>query len=260
MSAPNIFLTNIFSTASKSPSSVRITLKSSPNSSNKLGAKENSANGKIELIGLMTGDPTFSAQNKWGTILNDVSNLTDISSLIGSESLFTWISASTMCWKGTSPLSMGIEFYLINFQQGLRLEEKLRELVKLASLELNSNSRVDSKFRVLAHGGYMADVLSDNQSVLRKYFTASIPSAAGLKDAPEIDASKITGSISVQFGNKSRISNLLLSKIDVTESVIEVAEQNGSSPKPLYYRVNAQFTGVQPLVSTEVDEIFNFGR
>lgn len=253
MSAPNIFLTNIFSMQSDSPSSVKITL---PNASSSSNLK------KVELVGLMTGDPSFSAQNKWGTIINDISNLTDISSLIGSDSLFTWISASTMCWKGTSPLTMGIEFYLINFQQGLQLEEKLRELVKLASLEVNTDSRVSSNFKVLAHGGYMADVLSNNENVLRKYFTTGISSAGDLSNMSDINGATrgSQGTLSVQFGHKSKISNLLLSKIDVTESVIEVAEQNGTSPKPLYYRVNAQFTGVQPLVSTEVDEIFNFKR
>lgn len=253
MGSSNIFLTNIFNINSDSPSSVKITV---PNPSGK------SKLGKLELTGLMVGDPSFSAQNKWGTVINDISNLTDISSLLGSESLFSWVNASTMCWKGTSPLSMGIEFYLINYEKGLNLESKLKTLVKLASLELSSTNGVGSGYRVFTHGGYIADVLESNDKI-RSYFTSGpIGSASqlgsvnmgGMYDADN----NARGAISVQFGHKSKISNLLLSKIDVTESVIEVAEQNGTNPKPLYYRVSAQFTGVRPLVTSDVDRMFEF--
>ena len=65
------------------------------------------------------------------------------------------------------------------------------------------------------------------------------------------------GAIQLWFGHKSKIKNLLLSKISVTESNIEVADQDGGNIKPLYYRVSAQFTGVRPLITTDVDEMFN---
>ena len=66
------------------------------------------------------------------------------------------------------------------------------------------------------------------------------------------------GSLTLRFGHKSTIRNVLLSKIDVTESNVEVIDQAGGNIKPLYYRVSAQFTGVRPLLSTDVDHMFNY--
>lgn len=250
-----LFLDGIFTSSSESPSSIKITL-------NGIGG------GAIlsetdPLVGLTTSDPSFSAQNKWGPVINDVSNLQDLFSLVGSN-MASWINASTMCWKGTSPLNIGVEFYLINYKRaGLKLEAKLKELVKLASIGKGDSSS-DSIF-VKVHGGYKPDVTSDN---FAKYWTVSVPSAtlfrADAKDGglSGFGGGVVTGaepySITLKFGNKSTISNLLLSKIDVTESNVEVSDANGNSRKPLYYRVSAQFTGTRPLLSTDVDGMFTF--
>ena len=110
-----LFLDGVFTNASNSPSSVRITFPTGDNTFD-------------SLVGLMIGDITFGAQNKWGPVINDISNLSDISTLAGSQDLFSWISASTMCWKGTEPLAISIEFYLINYAKNLGLEAKLKNL------------------------------------------------------------------------------------------------------------------------------------
>lgn len=232
-----LFLDGIFSDKSDSPSSIRI---------------EQSEVG-VNLIGLTTSDPTFSAQNKWGPIINDVSNLQDLGSLMGFGNMASWVGASTMCWKGTSPLTMGIEFYLINYKRGLNLEPQLKALVRLAALD------VTNKALVKVHGGYLPDVLSDNET----FFNGSITSmkdlgGKGLENFASSPQSYGKGSITITFGHKSTIGNLLLSKIDVTESTVEVADANGGNRKPLFYRVSAQFTGVRPLLTTDVDSMFKF--
>ena len=257
-----LFLEGIFGSDSQSPSSVRIFQPYLGN--NKTGEPP------VDLTGLMIGDPTFSAQNKWGTIINDISNLTDISSLVGEASMFSWINASTMCWKGTSPLAIGIEFYLINYKKNLGLESGLKQLVKLASLYGDPDATIGENYKVLVHGGYAADVLTGNKS----YFTvggidsiAKLNESVGSEEFAGIKSGLYSGgamkesaqgSISLSFGKKSRIRNLLLSKISVTESNVEVADGNGNNRKPLYYRVNAQFTGVRPLLSVDVDDMFKF--
>ena len=255
-SGRKLFLDGIFNTegnGNDSPSAVYITM---PFSSGK------PEDGAPILIGLMTGDPTWSASNKWGPIINDISNLSDISSLIGSDSMFTWINASTMCWKGTSPLSLSFDFYLINYSKGLEIEAKLRSFVKLASLYKDPDATVGANFKVLVHGGYAADILTGNSG----YFDNSndIKSVTDLNNAGNINNlenelyqnGNAKGAIQVQFGHKSKIRNLLLSKVSVTESTIEVADQQGGNIKPLYYRVSAQFTGVRPLITTDVNEMF----
>jgi hypothetical protein len=112
----------------------------------------------------------------------------------------------------------------------------------------------------MVHGGYAADILEGNDSFWSTDISdiKSLTSNETLKgDIGLYDASgNAKSSIRVQFGNKSKISNLLVSKIDVTESTVEVANQDGTNRKPLYYRVNVQFTGVRPLLSTDLDNMF----
>ena len=248
-----LFLEHIFEIGSDSPSSVTITV---PNKSAKL-ARGDDAN--PQLVGLMVGDPTFTAQNRWGTVIEDVSNLQDLTSLVGGESMFSWINASTMCWKGTAPLGIGIEFYLINYKKDLGLERNLRSFVKLASLYGDPDATAGQNYKVLVHAGYAADVLSGN----KKYFTSAkdlggLQNLSGdLKEVGGIFSSQYAqGAVELKFGHKMKIRNLLLTKINVTESTVEVADQNGGNRKPLYYRVNAQFTGARPLLTKDVDYMF----
>ena len=248
-----LFLDGIFTDGSESPSSVKITMPNRDASSNVPA---------INLVGLMQGDVSFSAQNSWGTIVNDISNLADLASLSGSNNMFSWIGASTMCWKGTSPLSIGIEFFLINYKKGLQLEEQLKTLVKLAALDENVNATANSgSYTAQVHGGYAPDLFSDNTSLF--WSLGEIKSSNDLKSP--IDNSKLynsngqaVGALQLAFGKKSVINNLLLSKINVTESIVEVSDQSGGSRKPLFYKVNAQFTGVRPLLTVDVDNMFNF--
>ena len=249
-----LFLDGIFNKSSNSPSTITISVPVSTGTS--------FINDGVLLRGLIIGDPTWTASNKWGPIINDFSSLQDWASLIGSNNQFSWINASTMCWKGTSPLGIAVDFYLINYAKGLNLKSKLSTFVKLAAI---AKSQSNSDFRVQVHGGYAPDIFSGNKS----FFT----NEGGIRGLMENDSAlselnaevanifgggKIAkGSLSIQFGHKSKISNLLLSKVNVTESTIEVADSNGGNIQPLYYRVSAQFTGVQPLVTTEVDSIFN---
>lgn len=248
-----LYIDNIFKYGNDSPSSVRIEMPYRSSNSSVQG---------IKLTGLMIGDPSFTTQNKWGTVVNDVANLQDLGSLMGSSSMFSWINASTMCWKGTSPLTMGIEFYLINYTRGLNLEEQLKILVQLSAIDRDMSADKNSSSRVTVHGGYAADVLKSNAS----YWTASVASASVFNSNSDIDsissslysAGNAKGSLTVTFGHKSRIRNLLVSRITVTESNIEVADQNGGNIKPLFYRVSAQFTGVRPLITSDVEDMFSF--
>lgn len=215
--------------------------------------------GSLNLTGLMTGDPSFSAGTKWGTILNDLSNLAEFSSLIGSSNVWSWIGASTMCWKGTNPLGVSIEFYLIHYSPSQDLKTPLKQLVRLASLE-RSDANV-SDLQVKVHGGYTPDIFTSNNSFFNKDLKASsISDITDNKKLGQIGESAVNsslkGTLQVQFGNKLVIKNLLLAKIDVTASNIEVANLDGTNQKPLFYRVQAQFTGARPFVSTDVDSMF----
>ena len=250
----NLYLDGVFDDKSASPSTVRITV---PNPG---------VGGPIDVKGLLIGDPQFSLQNKWGPIISDITNLTDFSSLWGTAGIFSWISASTNCWKGTSPISVAISFYLINYKRnGLNFESKLKSLAKLAAV--GKTGGMLESMQVTVHGGYQADVLETNT----KYFTDSKGLekmkgnvGAGIQKTADLvlavnENNMAKGAVALIFGNKNAISNLLLVKLDVTESTIEVADQAGGSRKPLFYKVDAQFVGVAPVTTDDVDYMFTGG-
>ncbi len=253
-----LFLDGIFDPNSNSPSTVTISIP----------VPETNSNTEITsnvLRGLIIGDPTWTAGNKWGPILSDFSNLQDWASLLGSANQFSWISASTMCWKGTSPLGIGIDFYLINYnsKKSAELKNTLSNFVKLAAVAQDTTGT--SNFKVQVHGGYAPDILTGNKKFFSSFSDTSKfmkNKGAGNSELEEevrklFEGNTARGSLSIRFGHKSTIRNLLLSKVNVTESTIEVANQDGSNPQPLDYRVSSQFTGVQPLVTTDVDYMFS---
>jgi hypothetical protein len=62
------------------------------------------------------------------------------------------------------------------------------------------------------------------------------------------------GTIAIQFGNKMVLRNMLIGRLNVTPSIVEVPDG-----KPLYYRVSMDLTGSRPLLSTDVDNMYNSG-
>ena len=248
-----LFLDGIFDKDNRSPSAVTIEY---PVINETLGADS-----RAVMTGLMVSEPTMSTSINWGPILNDVSNIQDISSLIGASQMWTWIGASAMCWKGTSPLSTSIEFYLINYKPNLMIESELAQLNRLTSLiRLHGNEKV----AVQVHGGYTAPVLQSNSDYfnnnsnsekLKKGFKANQKSImdnianAIFEPNSQIDMEK--GTLTLTFGRKMRISHMLIKRLDVTPSIVEVPDG-----KPLYYRVTMQLTGSRPLISTDVAEMY----
>lgn len=239
-----LFLGGIFTDECQSPSMIKITM---PFSQTKFS---------VNLVGLMTSDFSFSAQNKWGPVINDLSNLQDLASLLGQSSMPTWIAASTMCWKGTAPLSLGVEFYLINYKKGLNIEENLKSLIKLASLEENKGS-MTSGFTAIVHGGFTPDIFKNNENYFTRGKIGSVKDIEKHVKVHQEQGGDYSGTLQIEIGKKAILRNLLLSKIDVSESLVEVSDSNGNNRKPLYYRVNAQFTGARPFLTVDVDNMFS---
>ena len=214
------------------------------------------------LTGLLVSEPTVSSGINWGPILNDLSNIQDISSLIGASQMWSWIGASVMCWKGTSPLKTSIEFYLINYKPNLGLEGSLKELNYLTSL---SRRNGDEKIAVQVHGGYTAPVLQSNTDMfnnnttdvkaLRKAFKRDregiMEKIGNAVFQSNKDINMELGTIEITFGRKMSISHMLIQRLDVTPSIVEVPDG-----KPLYYRVSMSLTGSRPLLSTDVDRMY----
>jgi hypothetical protein len=59
------------------------------------------------------------------------------------------------------------------------------------------------------------------------------------------------GTVKIIIGNKLFLSQMLVSRLDVTPSLVEV-----EGGLPLYYRVSMSLTGTRPLVSSIVDQMY----
>lgn len=235
-----LFIENVLEDGVISPNTVVITYPS-PSSTVSKGSDSSTRS----LNGLLISEATLSTGVKWGPILNDVTNLQDLASLLGSSSMWTWIGASTMCWKGTDPLKTSIEFYLINYRPQLGIEEKLKELNYLTSLVK------DGVASVFVHGGYSAEVLETNSSMFNNRITSSgaLVKQKGLSEFGQTKSG--LGTLSITLGNKLTLNRMLISSLDITPSTVEVPDK-----RALYYRVSMSLIGAQPLLSTDIDNMY----
>ena len=210
------------------------------------------------IQGLLTNEVTLSSQIKWGSILNDVSSLQAVASLLGSARMWSWIGASTMCWYGTEPIKTNFDFYLINYKRGLNLEKKLTALNTLTSLYKAGNASV------YVHGGYAPQVLVSNNTVFNNGIPErgeKEPNASFLDNVlgkfegtfSQLGQSDMSeGTVSIRIGNKIKLSQMLVSRLDVTPSIVEVPDG-----LPLYYKVSLSLIGTKPLLSTQVEGMYH---
>lgn len=269
----NLYLQDIFNESSPSspvnPSSLCITIPRVGSDGRRLSP--------VNLYGLIATEPTISTANKWGPILNDVSMLSFFAALSDMRSIPSWIGASAQCWKGTDPIRINLDFYLINYSASLNLEEKLRELTKLTSLSLDPNSFTS----VFVHGGYKVNALSNNASrfdntvannrnngqpniddaIVQRYAKHDITGLWGelISKFNSIPGGKDgVGTVAIKIGNKFTLDKLLVVTVNVTPSIVEVCSSGvgGVNPKPLYYHVTTSMIGCRPLISEDVDNMY----
>ncbi len=248
-----LFLDGIFTDGNKAPSAVTIYYPV-------VNDKGETMSAKHTLTGLLVNEPTVSSSNRWGPILNDITNIQDVASLLGSENMWSWIGASVMCWKGTDPIKTSIDFYLINYKRGLNFQAKLKELNFLTSLR-----DIGKAVAVSVHGGYSARVLETNQTHFNnggnitkrgdgESSKAWLVSALDPYTLSEGDSNWVNmeqGTVQLVFGKKMQLRNMLVQRLDVTPSIVEVP-----TGEPLYYRVSMSLTGSRPLLSTDVEGMY----
>lgn len=246
-----LFLDGIYTDGNKAPSAVTIFYPV-------VNEQGKTADVRHTLTGLIVSEPTVSSSNRWGPILNDVTNIQDVASLLGSENMWSWIGASVMCWKGTDPIKTSVDLYLINYKRGLNFQAKLKELNFLTALR-----NIGKKVAVSVHGGYAARVLETNQTHFnnglpkRDENTTSADWVAGalapfeLNEGDENWVNMEQGTIQIVFGKKMQLRNMLLQRLDVTPSIVEVP-----TGEPLYYKVSMSLIGSRPLLSTDVDGMY----
>ena len=69
-----------------------------------------------KIKGILTEDPTYSVQNNWGPILPGIGSLSEMAQLADNTNIVAFINASSAGWKGTEPLTISLQFILINYK------------------------------------------------------------------------------------------------------------------------------------------------
>ena len=267
MAKPNLYIQEIFDKNTTNPSSLKLLI---PTISSSGGE------GSQLLCGLLASEPTIVTGNKWGPILNDISLLSFFASLAQMSSIPSWIGASVQCWKGTDPLRINLDFYLVNYSRGLKLEQGLKALTKLTSLTGAQGTFTS----VYVHGGYMAKPLATNAARFNNSIADKVNNGQMFSDIanPEegknwidkfndwsatwsTDVNNNKGCVSIVIGNKVKIGGLLVASVNVTPSIVEVcsSEDVNDDPLPLYYHVTLSLIGNRPLISDDVDKMYSRG-
>lgn len=193
------------------------------------------------LTGLLTESPSISLQNSWGSLFPDISTLSDFSQLVGSQNIISWLAASQAGWKGTDPLAIGIEFYMISYKKGINIKLEVAKLMKMATLY--SEDGLVGLATVQVHGGY-----SNNYTVNNNQFFSDVSAAQNSLNAEKV------GLIKMEIGDQLRLNTLLLSDIQVTPSTVQV-----DSGVPLYIKVVANFRTYRTLLTTDIDYMYSIG-
>lgn len=230
------------------------------------------------LRALLATDLSIQLANRFGNLLPGVEMLSDIAQAIGSVNIPAWIGASVQGWRGTDPVKLNLELFLINYEPNLGYEAKLKALAKLATITPSSREGVAGHLSQQVHGGYSTkasafatnkqffqDSVSDEQYVANKdgNKVSNENQLGAMKDVGQTiwegkgGAAGFTGTLTIKVGNRFELKNLLLTAISITPSSVEVySPSSGERPKPLYYRISMSVMTCRTALYTDVDSMF----
>lgn len=231
----------------------------------------NTENGIIR--GILDGDLSVSMGNSFGPLIPDLVVLQDFFALANINAAPSWIGASAQMWRGTNPISFSLDMYLVNWKPDLQYEEQLRALGSFCTLSNGGNNGFTDKFIVKVHGGYRPNFLDSN----KQFFSMSaLDNASQEQEADdtqkgstiiestkeiETNLNKGDGTITVRIGNHFRLGFLLLTRLDVSPSSVEVySPRVGGKKKPLYYRVGMSFQTARAALNTDLTGVFGGGK
>ena len=228
--------------------------------------------------GLLANDVSVQLNNRWGNLLPGVEMLSDIAQAVGSVNIPSWIGASVQGWRGTDPIKLNLELFLVNYEPKLGYESKLKELAKLATISKSSRTDMGGHFSQQVHGGYSttASAFASNLDYFGRsesdYYIAKKDGNALLTDEQKAQnmanlgesiwsapggKARFPGTLSVKVGNRFELRELILTSLSITSSSVEVySPSSGESPKPLYYRVSMSVMTCRTALSTDVDFMF----
>ena len=222
--------------------------------------------GYTTVVGFLSEDPSISMKTNWEAVIPDATSLSDWSQLSGMGAV-SWIASSKASWKGTDPITLTLNFYLLTYRTA-QLTGKLNgdprnapvseQAARFAALlAVSPKQGSDGKFAdygINVHGNYRANYFEDNTNFEgNKHNPASDERYSRLlANANEnIDDNDSTVNIIINGGGKPSqfFSKMLLSDATFTPSPVRCGywtkEGNNkvfnTSSEPLYIKVQATF-------------------
>ena len=238
-----------------------------PNCGNETDAQDNT--GYTIVQGFLSEDPVINMKNNWESVIPDATALSDFTQLAGIGAT-SWISTSKASWKGTDPITVTLNFYLLTYRmaqlkggsknpQDMPVTEqaaRFAQLLAISPKENGANNRGKlSDFGINVHGGYRPNYFEanedfsgnkENPSSEKAYKTLY---ANGLEN--DLDNSDGTIQIVINGGGHTSavFTKMLLADASFTPSPVRCgywSTDNGvrtfhTSKEPLYIKVAATF-------------------
>lgn len=124
----------------------------------------------------LSEDPVINMKNNWESVIPDATALSDFTQLAGIGAT-SWISTSKASWKGTDPVTVTLNFYLLTYRmsqlrgdsknpQDMPVTQQAARFAQLLAISPKTNSVSSGKlsdFGINVHGGYRANYFEANE-------------------------------------------------------------------------------------------------
>ena len=246
--------------------------------------------GRYALVtGFLIDDPQITMKNNWEAIIPDTTSLSDFTQLAGMGPV-SWMSTSKAAWKGTDPISLTLNFYLLTYRtaqiagtntnaedpRNMPVSEQAAKFAALLAVSPKSAGDTAGKFAqygINVHGGYRANYFEENTD-----FSGDTPDGGqnrryrlNLGNSTEqefLNDGDGTIQIIINGGGKPSMcfTKMLLADATFTPSPVRVGYWNTGNNKirefiptsePLYIKVSATFRLAHVATVRDVQRMFS---
>jgi hypothetical protein len=244
--------------------------------------------GYTNVIGFLSEDPSISMKSNWEAIIPDATALSDWTQLSGMGAV-SWIASSKASWKGTDPITLTLNFYLLTYKteqltnkgaakdpKNMPISEQAARFAALLAVspkESGEGAGRFSDFGINVHGSYRANYFENNEN-----FTGMARNKASddrylkyLQNANEVINSSSeedsTVNIVINGGGKPSqfFTKMLLADATFTPSPVRCGywSKEGTfnrTSEPLYIKVTATFRLAHTATTTDAVRMFTGKR
>ena len=151
----------------------------------------------------------------------------------------------------------------------------LKKLASLATVSPSSRTGASAHITHQVHGGYETNasafasniqffessasmyLQSKKDGNIQQDDTQNYMNVTRLGNEALSRSASFKGTLTIKIGSRFELSNLIMTSITITPSVVEVfSPTSGERPKPLYYKITASFMTCRSALSTDVNSMF----